>query len=135
MRGKDKKPKEQVEKVINTITNLKGATKLVEYVPNDGLFKQALLKAGLNEDFIADKLKEAMDATITKVDDKIGQQFIMPDNNIRLKAVEMWVNIFGYKNKGTSEKGSKHLHLHGMSNEELDNAIRAIEDGKTEEEG
>lgn len=130
-----KAKKKQVDKTINTIVNLKSATKLVTHVPSDGLFKAALIKAGLDEEFIADRLKDAMEATITKVDDKIGQQFIMPDNNIRLKAVEMWINIFGYKQQSKADAGTKHLHLHGMSSEELDNAITAAEVRETKKKG
>lgn len=130
------KDKKQVNKAIKTITNIKSATKLVENIPEDGLFKAALLKAGLTEDFIADKLKEAMNAEITKVDDKIGKQFTMADNNVRLKAIEMWINVFGYKQIRTAtQTGTKHLHLHGMSTKELDDAIRTIEIREDTEKG
>jgi hypothetical protein len=63
------------------------------------------------------------------------------DMNIRLKAIEMWINIFGYKDKAKppkiEDRGQKHLHLHNVSKEELDAAIAAAsvrEDTQTSEE-
>lgn len=127
-----RKTVKELTKVVNQIPNLKKATNTIKTIPQNNEFKLALLNNGITEKFVADRLREAMEATTTKVDDKQGKVYVNADNNTRLKAIEMWINVFGYKeiNKTIPKEGSKHVHLHGLTKEELDNALRAASIGE-----
>lgn len=83
------------------------------------LFAQELIKQGLTPQVIADKLKETLDATQTKID-KNGQIHESIDFNSRLKAIELWAKVMGITGGGNK---SLHLHQH-LSGSEIDELDR-----------
>lgn len=128
----------QLSKAVANIKNIEKATNLVKTIPQSNEFKLALLNNGISEQFVAEKLKEAMEAVTLKIDDKRGLSFETPDNAIRLKAIEMWINVFGYREAAKpaiAKEGTKHVHLHGLSKEELDDAVRAASIGDDQKKG
>lgn len=117
-------------------------SKDLSIIQQDTMLQLALRKQGVDEDYIAEKLKDAMDARVIKMSAN-GQATSKEytDMNIRLKAIEMWINIFGYKDKAKppkiEDKGDKHLHLHNIDKEELNAALAAAsirEDTETSED-
>ena len=105
--------------------------KAIMNLPTDTAFQLACREAGITEEYVAMKLKESIEASICKLDDKKGILHEFPDHKVRLKAIELWASISGIKtgtNKG--KEGDKHIHLHGLTDEELDAKLRAAKIGE-----
>jgi len=142
--GRPRKDEKKVQKVTDSLVLLERMTSdnpriahnrnkdLV--ITKDSAFQVALKRAGVDEDYVAEKLKEAMNNEVIKMNaDGSPGAHKFKDMHIMLKAIEMWVNVFGYKEKAkeaakpTKDTSPKHLHIHGLSGEDLDAAIEAAE--------
>lgn len=88
-------------------------TQRVQLPPIDN-FLNILEKVGVTEFTLAKTLKKLLKADKHNVDTK-GNIHVQPDNNVRLKAVELLLRYY----IPTEKKSDNHLHLHGNKLDEL----------------
>lgn len=77
--------------------------------PTPENFKRALLKAGATPEKVAKEITRLMLKSKKTTYHKDGSSDSEPDNQTRLKALEVWLKYFA-PTQGTNQN---HLHLHG----------------------
>lgn len=87
------------------------------HLPAIERFEQALTLAGVTPEHVAKKVYELFESESVKIINGKLKKF--PNDNIRLKAIEIWL-----KYVGRQLPSNNHLHLHGDQIDELLNKAR-----------
>ena len=114
----NEKPK--IDPALTKAGLAKNVNKALKNAPSTNEFRDAAYKRGFTPQKIIDMLIECCDVT-TKKWDKNGNMHEVEDTKSKLEALKI-INVLAdfAPKKAATAGGSKHLHLHKMSDAELD---------------